>query len=73
MAWTVSSSSALSSWPAGMVAFARAACEPRWTRAPCGAQAGSSLKAALDLDWDDPAKRQQALEWVLVALEAVDR
>jgi hypothetical protein len=35
--------------------------------------AGASLKAALDLDWDDPAERQQALERVLVALEAVER
>jgi hypothetical protein len=35
--------------------------------------AGSSLKAALDLDWDDPAARQQALEQVLSALEAVER
>jgi Transposase DDE domain/Transposase domain (DUF772) len=35
--------------------------------------AGSRLQAALDLDWDDPAARQQALEQVLVALEAVER
>jgi DDE family transposase/transposase-like protein DUF772 len=34
---------------------------------------GSSLKAALDLDWDDPAERQQALARVLDALAAVER
>ena len=33
----------------------------------------ASLKAALDLDWDDPAARQQALAVVLGALEAVER
>ena len=33
---------------------------------------GSSLKAALDLDWDDPTARQQALTIVLDALNAVD-
>jgi hypothetical protein len=36
--------------------------------------AGSSLKAALDLDWDDPGARDQALGLVLAAvaqLEAV--
>ncbi|WP_432824780.1 IS1182 family transposase [Dactylosporangium sp. CA-092794] len=33
--------------------------------------AGSSLKAALDLDWDDPAARDHALATVLGALEAV--
>jgi hypothetical protein len=32
-----------------------------------------SLKAALDLDWDDPAERQRALERVLSTLEAVER
>jgi transposase len=34
--------------------------------------AGSSLKAALDLDWDDPAQRAQALGHVLATLEAVE-
>jgi Transposase DDE domain/Transposase domain (DUF772) len=34
---------------------------------------GSSLKAALDLDWDDPAERTQALVTVLDALGAVER
>lgn len=33
----------------------------------------SSLKAALDLDWDDPTAREQALVLVLGALEAVER
>jgi transposase len=33
----------------------------------------SSLKAALDLDWDDPQARQQALGQVLAALDAVER
>jgi hypothetical protein len=33
---------------------------------------GSSLKAALDLDWDDPAERVRALGWVLSTLEAVE-
>lgn len=32
-----------------------------------------SLKAALDLDWDDPAARSAALGRVLAALEAVER
>jgi transposase len=32
----------------------------------------SSLKAALDLDWDEPTARQQALVMVLDALNAVD-
>lgn len=32
--------------------------------------AGSSLKAALDLDWDDPAQQQHALHLVLAALSA---
>jgi Transposase domain (DUF772) len=31
----------------------------------------ASLKAALDLDWDDPAARTQGLETVLATLEAV--
>jgi transposase len=34
---------------------------------------GSSLKAALDLDWDDPAVRTRALVAVLDALGAVER
>src|SRR5229473_8388142 len=34
--------------------------------------AGSSLKAALDLDWDDLAAREQALALVLHTLEAVE-
>ena len=33
---------------------------------------GSSLKAALDLDWDEPTARQHALTMVLDALNAVD-
>src|SRR5215475_13456352 len=33
---------------------------------------GSSLKAALDMDWDEPTARQQALLIVLDALNAVD-
>jgi transposase len=34
--------------------------------------ASSSLKAALDLDWDDPAARDGALVEVLAALDAVE-
>lgn len=34
--------------------------------------AGSSLKAALDLDWDDPTAREQALRQVLGTLERVE-
>ena len=34
--------------------------------------AGSSLKAALDMDWDDPRAQQQALTLVLDALTAVE-
>ncbi|ORT94066.1 transposase, partial [Frankia casuarinae] len=34
--------------------------------------AGSSLKAALDADWDDPDERDRALAVVLAALEAVE-
>jgi len=34
--------------------------------------AGSSLKAALDLDWDDPEARGQALRQVLQTLERVE-
>ena len=33
---------------------------------------GSSLKAALEVDWDEPTARQQALTIVLEALSAVD-
>ncbi len=32
----------------------------------------SSLKAALDLDWNDPTEQQRALELVLSTLEAVE-
>jgi hypothetical protein len=35
--------------------------------------AASSLKAALDCDWDDPAARQQALGVVLAAVEQVEQ
>lgn len=34
--------------------------------------AGSSLKAALDLNWDEPAERKRALGLVLSALSALD-
>jgi hypothetical protein len=34
--------------------------------------AGTSLKAALDLDWDDPAARTEALEVILAAVAAVE-
>jgi hypothetical protein len=34
---------------------------------------GASLKAALDLDWDDPTAREQALTQVLAALDAVEQ
>jgi transposase len=34
---------------------------------------GSSLKAALDLDWDDPAAREQALDMVLDTLTSVEQ
>jgi hypothetical protein len=34
--------------------------------------AASSLTAALDVDWDDPAARDQALVTVLAALQAVE-
>jgi Transposase DDE domain/Transposase domain (DUF772) len=34
---------------------------------------GSSLKAALDLDWDDPAARERAVGVILETLEAVER
>jgi hypothetical protein len=42
------------------------------TQADAGVLAGSSLKAALDLDWDDPAARDHALGVVLAALESVE-
>jgi Transposase DDE domain/Transposase domain (DUF772) len=35
--------------------------------------AESSLKAALDLDWDDPASREQALRQVIDTLERVEQ
>jgi len=35
--------------------------------------AGSSLKAALDLDWDDPTSREQALRQVIGTLERVEQ
>jgi hypothetical protein len=41
--------------------------------AGAGIVGGASLKAALDLDWDDPSAREQALVLVLGALEAVER
>jgi Transposase DDE domain/Transposase domain (DUF772) len=34
---------------------------------------GTSLKAALDLDWDDPGERARALQRVLATLETVER
>jgi hypothetical protein len=37
-----------------------------------GVLAGSSLKAALDTDWDDPVARDHALGMVLAALESVE-
>ncbi|MFL6296142.1 MAG: IS1182 family transposase [Actinomycetes bacterium] len=40
-------------------------------QAGAGVLAASSLKAALDIDWDDPAARQHALGLVLAALEQV--
>jgi lambda repressor-like predicted transcriptional regulator len=40
--------------------------------AGAGLVAGSSLKAALDRDWDDPQAQAQALVDVLTALEAVE-
>ena len=42
------------------------------TQAGAGVLGGSSLKAALDTDWDDPAARDHALEVVLAALESVE-
>jgi transposase len=35
--------------------------------------AGSSLKAALDLDWDDPQAREHALQQVIGALDSVEQ
>ncbi len=43
------------------------------TQAGVGELAASSLKAALDLDWDDPAARQHALEVVLAAVDRVEQ
>jgi hypothetical protein len=43
------------------------------TEADASLLGGSSLKAALDRDWDDPAEREQALVVVLGALNAVER
>lgn len=42
------------------------------TQAGAPSVAGTSLKAALDLDWDDPEERAQALVRVLDALDAVE-
>lgn len=42
------------------------------TEAGAGIVATSSLKAALDLDWDDPDERTRALEIVLRALHSVE-
>jgi hypothetical protein len=41
------------------------------TQAGAGVLGASSLKAALDIDWDDPAARDHALGVVLAALEQV--
>jgi Transposase DDE domain/Transposase domain (DUF772) len=41
-------------------------------QAGAGVLGGSSLKAALDTDWDDPGAREQALGVVLAALEQVE-
>jgi transposase len=43
------------------------------TEAGAAIVAGSSLKAALDRDWDDPDARSQALVEVLAALAATER
>jgi len=43
------------------------------TEAGASLVAGSSLKAALDLDWDDPTAQAEALGRALAALEAVER
>ena len=42
------------------------------TEAGASVIVGTSLKAALDLDWDDPDERAQALVRVLEALDAVE-
>src|SRR5215216_1151957 len=42
------------------------------TEAGASVVVGTSLKAALDLDWDDPEERTQALVRVLEALDAVE-
>ena len=42
-------------------------------QAGIGVLAGPSVKAALDLDWDDPAARQRALGVVLAALGQVEQ
>jgi Transposase domain (DUF772)/Transposase DDE domain len=49
----------------GLTAMAR--------EADAGLLGGSSLKAALDRDWDDPNEREEALGLVLAALTAVER
>lgn len=41
--------------------------------AGAGIVSGTSLKAALDLDWDDPDERAQALVRVLEGLDSVER
>jgi IS5 family transposase len=43
------------------------------TQADASVLGGSSLKAALDRDWDDPSERAEALEVVLAVLTAVER
>jgi hypothetical protein len=43
------------------------------TEANASLLAGASLKAALDLNWDDPLQRQQALARVLETLESVEQ
>jgi hypothetical protein len=42
------------------------------TEAGASLIAGSSLKAALDLDWDDPSAQQHALTMILDTLQAVE-
>jgi hypothetical protein len=43
------------------------------TEADASLLGGSSLKAALDRDWDDPSERAEALEVVLAVLTTVER
>lgn len=43
------------------------------TEAGASILAGSSLKAALDVDWDDGEARQQALQGILDTLQAVEQ